>query len=131
VPRQERYQQIAERFEQAARARIGRLERLADICEAIAVTARTLARAVRAVHGTTPSRHLRALRLAAVRQALCSAKEGAETVTDAAMRFGFRELGRFAADYRAAFGESPSETLRRASETGPNPDGDHRRAGCL
>ena len=51
-------------------------------------------------------------------------KEGAETVTDAAMRFGFRELGRFAVDYRAAFGESPSETLRRASGL-VQPNGPH------
>jgi AraC-like DNA-binding protein len=35
------------------------------------------------------------------------------TVTQAAMRFGFRELGRFGVLYREAFGESPSETRRR------------------
>ena len=43
---------------------------------------------------------------------------GNGSVTDIAMRFGFRELGRFAGDYRARFGESPSETLRRGSSRG-------------
>ena len=33
-------------------------------------------------------------------------------VTDIATRWGFTHLGRFAAIYRARFGESPSETLR-------------------
>jgi hypothetical protein len=37
------------------------------------------------------------------------------------MRFGFRELARFAVDYRAAFGESPSET-RHGNSAG---------SGCL
>jgi AraC-like DNA-binding protein len=36
------------------------------------------------------------------------------TVTEAAMRFGFPELGKFGVLYRKAFGESPSETRRRA-----------------
>src|SRR5262249_52673195 len=72
-------------------------------------------RAFRAVEGITPSQYLSALRLAQARRALLSADSGAETVTDVAMRFGFRELGRFAALYRKNFGESPSATLRRAS----------------
>jgi AraC-like DNA-binding protein len=35
-------------------------------------------------------------------------------VTAVALRWGFGHLGQFAADYRARFGELPSETLRRA-----------------
>jgi hypothetical protein len=33
------------------------------------------------------------------------------------MCFGFVELGRFSVEYRKVFGESPSQTLHRASRT--------------
>ena len=116
VPTRQRYQQIVDRFEQIARANLENPSHMADICEAIAVSQRTLMRAVRAIHGTTPSRHLHALRLSEARRAL---KDGAsENVTQVALRFGFRELGRFAVDYRAAFGESPSDTLRHGRDCG-------------
>jgi len=36
------------------------------------------------------------------------------TVTEIATALGFVELGRFSVEYRRAFGESPSETLRQA-----------------
>ena len=36
-----------------------------------------------------------------------------ETVTSVAFDWGFSHLGRFAALYKACFGEQPSETLRR------------------
>jgi transcriptional regulator GlxA family with amidase domain len=114
VPTRQRYQQIVDRFEEIARANLGDPERISDICDAIAVSQRTLVRAFHAVHGTSPSRYLHALRLAEARKAL---KNGAfENVTEVAVRFGFHELGRFAVDYRAAFGESPSDTLRHCRE---------------
>ena len=111
---QERYQQIVERFEAVARANLGKPGGIAEFCEAAGVTPRTLSRACHTVRGTTPVRHLRAIRLAAARQALMSADARAETITEVAMRFGFRELGRFAVSYRTEFGESPSQTLSRA-----------------
>ena len=58
-------------------------------------------------------RYLRRARLVRVRQALLAAR-GDETVTHVALAWGFTHLGRFALEYRSLFGESPSETLRRA-----------------
>jgi transcriptional regulator GlxA family with amidase domain len=109
----ERYQQIVDRFDAVARAQLGSLGQIAELCRAAGVTQRTLSRAFHAIRGKAPSRYLHELRLTEVRQALLS-NAGEGSVTEVAMRFGFRELGRFAVDYRARFGESPSETLRRA-----------------
>jgi transcriptional regulator GlxA family with amidase domain len=113
LPIRQRYQHIVDRFEEVARARLGELNRISDICAAIAVSERTLERAFQAIYGITASRHLHAVRLAEARKALLSAGSEAENVTQIATRFGFYELGRFAGEYRAAFGESPSETARR------------------
>ena len=110
-----RHRQIVDRFDEIARANLERSLPIAQLCELTAVSPRTLTRAFRAVHGTTPSRYLHALRLAEARRALLAADAEALSVTQVAMRFGFRELGRFAVHYRATFGESPSETLRRTS----------------
>ena len=113
MPKRQRYQHIVDRFEEVARARLGELNRISDICAAIDVGERTLERAFRAIYGITASRHLHGVRLAEARKALLSAGAGAENVTQVAVRFGFYELGRFAGEYRAAFGESPSDTTRR------------------
>ena len=83
---------------------VAELSRIADINQ------RTLSRAFREIRGIGPYRYFQYLRLSEVRRVLAS--EGG-SVTQAAMRFGFRELGRFGVLYRKAFGESPSETKRR------------------
>ncbi|MCK1445671.1 MULTISPECIES: helix-turn-helix domain-containing protein [unclassified Bradyrhizobium] len=110
----ERYQGIVVRFDELIRTNLGKLNHVSDVSAAMGVTQRTLVRAIRTVHGTTPSYRLRMLRLTEARDALMLVKARTETVTDVAMRLGFVQLGRFAADYRGAFGESPSDTLRRA-----------------
>ena len=86
------------------------LARLADIT---GVRPRTLETHFRTFLRTTPLGWVRRVRLTRVRQQLLHA--GAEaTVTDVAVANGFSQLGRFAGHYRRTFGESPSETIRRA-----------------
>jgi adenylate cyclase len=62
--------------------------------------------------GTTPLGWVRRMRLARARCELL--RSGAtDTVTEIAFANGFSQLGRFAAQYRAAFGELPSGTIKR------------------
>jgi AraC-like DNA-binding protein len=62
---------------------------------------------------TTPSGYLRQVRLGRVRDALLASDADSTTVATVASGWGFFSLGRFAAQYREAYGESPSQTLRR------------------
>jgi len=86
---------------------------LADLCQALRLSRRTLQRAFTEVLGIGPARYLTLKRLTAVRAELRQRDPAATTVTGTALRHGFWELGRFARDYRRTFGESPSETLSR------------------
>jgi transcriptional regulator GlxA family with amidase domain len=57
--------------------------------------------------------YLRQIRLRRAREALRAAHRDATTVRAVAVGLGILHMGRFAAAYRAAFGESPSDTLNR------------------
>lgn len=83
-----------------------------DIAEAVHLSVRALQAGFQAHLGTTPMAHLRRARLERVRTALSDGS--ADSVTDAALRWGIPHLGRLSGDYRQAFGESPSQTLRRS-----------------
>jgi AraC family ethanolamine operon transcriptional activator len=63
----------------------------------------------------SPKRWALAERMAGVRRALTSVDRRTGTVTGIASDYGFHELGRFAAAYKNAFGEAPSQTLRGTS----------------
>ena len=63
-----------------------------------------------------PIRYLTLRRMNLVRRALLRADPSKATVTRIVTDHGFWELGRFSIVYRALFGESPSETLRRPTE---------------
>jgi len=106
----QRYRQIVDRFEHVARANVGNFAHVADVSCIAGINQRTLSRAFREVRGIGPYRYLQHLRLSEVRRVLST--EGG-TVTQAAMRFGFRELGSFGVLYRKAFGETPTETRQR------------------
>ena len=86
------------------------LERLAQIS---GVRPRTLETHFKMFLGTTPLGWVRRMRLARARQEMLHAGPE-DTVTGVALSSGFGQLGRFAADYRKAFGELPSTTMQRA-----------------
>lgn len=59
--------------------------------------------------------YLRDDRLRRARETLLAAAPGATTVGAVASGLGLLHLGRFAAAYRNAFGEAPSDTLNRST----------------
>lgn len=63
--------------------------------------------------GQPPMRYLRDVRLRRIHADLRDARPGSTTVEAVASRWGLLHMGRFAAAYRAAFGEAPSATLAR------------------
>jgi AraC-like DNA-binding protein len=88
----------------------------ADLCAALSISERTLRRYFEEAYDTSPGRFLRLRRLNQARRAL---RSGAfASVTAAGIRFGFFDLGRFAADYHRLFGEFPSHTLSHANRAG-------------
>jgi AraC family ethanolamine operon transcriptional activator len=86
--------------------RIGELSRVAGVSE------RTLRKAFHTVHGVSPKQFDLRERLFGARRALCEVDAARKTVTTIACEFGFFELGRFSRAYKAAFGESPSQTIK-------------------
>jgi AraC-like DNA-binding protein len=84
-----------------------------DIAAAVGVSQRSLQASFRRFRDTTPMAYLRRLRLEAARAELAN-PENRLPIYEVALKWGFTHMGRFAAQYRAAFGETPSETFRRA-----------------
>ena len=89
---------------------------MADICRLTGTSRRSLEAVVRLRTGRSPWEYLRWRRLWRAR-ALLDQPRADTTVTDVAFTLGFWHLGRFAAAYAAAFGETPSSTLSRARGT--------------
>jgi len=103
---------IVARFEQFLAANHDRVLYLAEICAAVGTSERTLRNCCHEHLGMGPIRYLWLRRMQLARHALLEADRTDATVTAIATEYGFWELGRFAAEYRTLFGESPSATLR-------------------
>ena len=84
---------------------------LADLCQASHVSERRVRSAFYECYQMSPTAYLRVTALNAVRRQLLHGPQLRDAVSRAATDWGFWHLSRFAAQYRALFGESPSATL--------------------
>jgi AraC-like DNA-binding protein len=113
---QRRHKDIMVRFERLLQTQPDQDMRLLEICTALGVSERLL-RSLCAEHlGMGPIVYDRLRRMKLVRHALRRGGSAEASVSAVARRYGFRSPGRFAVNYRHAFGESPSATLRRGSD---------------
>jgi AraC family ethanolamine operon transcriptional activator len=88
----------------------GRPVHISELGDALRVSRRSLHRAFHDVLGIGPTAYLRRRRLSAIHSALSRCDPATTSIGDLAFEHGFPETGRFAAYYRAHFGERPSET---------------------
>lgn len=84
-----------------------------DLCASTEVSERTLRNVFHEYFGVGPMRLLKVRQLLEIRRALLAAEPGHDTVTRIAASFGVWDFSLFARNYKALYGESPSQSLRR------------------
>jgi AraC-like DNA-binding protein len=85
---------------------------LTDIADAVNVSPRAVQYMFRKHRDCTPMQYARRVRLQYAHLDLLGGDPTSTTVSEVARRWGFAHLGRFAASYRMAYGQSPQATLR-------------------
>lgn len=99
-------------FEELLGAARGSRNPMSSICEALDVSEHRLRQLCAAHLGMSPTAYERLWRMWRTRYALRTADDTSKVSVIARLN-GFQDLGRFAINYRSAFGESPSATLRK------------------
>ncbi|HHX6895851.1 XylDLEGF operon transcriptional activator XylS [Pseudomonas aeruginosa] len=89
------------------------LERLAELAM---MSPRSLYNLFEKHAGTTPKNYIRNRKLESIRACLSDPSANVRSITEIALDYGFLHLGRFAENYRSAFGELPSDTLRQCKK---------------
>jgi AraC-like DNA-binding protein len=105
---------IAARFEALLQTEPEQFLPIAKICAALGVSAQILRISCEEQIGIRPSEYARRWRMQHVHRALRNGNPATASVSEIARRYGFRDSGRFATDYRSVYGELPSATLRRS-----------------
>jgi AraC family ethanolamine operon transcriptional activator len=82
---------------------------VAEVCQQLGVSRRSLQYCFQNLLNTTPMAYLRAQRLNGVRTML----KTAHSVTEAAAHWGFWHFGHFSQEYKKMFGELPSVTFKK------------------
>jgi AraC-like DNA-binding protein len=104
---------VAEAARQFIDAHASEPIRISELAIQLGVSCRALQLAFKKRFGCTPLDHLFACRLGLARTRLLAPTDTTTTVAAIAVDCGFVNLGAFAGRYYRAFGERPSETLRR------------------
>ncbi len=94
--------------------RLGDDVSIGQLCVDSGASWRTLSRGFRERFGIGPKAYFNRLRLYRVKSDLLAGSTS-YGVADAANKWGFWHMGQFARDYRAMFGELPSETMNGAN----------------
>lgn len=89
---------------------------VAELCQKLNISRRMLNYCFQDALDINPVQYLRSLRLNGVRRALRDPDGSGQQIRDIAAKWGFWHLPRFAAEYRALFGELPSDTLRQTHQ---------------
>jgi AraC-like DNA-binding protein len=96
------------------RAHLAEKVTLADLTTTCGISQRALLIQFKHFLDVSPIAHLLRMRLTAARSQL-QQSDGSISISEIASRCGVTHLGRFATEYRRAFDELPSATLRRAA----------------
>jgi len=91
---------------------LGKPLTLKQLAEDLESSSSALSYGFQDLFGMSPMRYLKVRRLNALRQRLKASYPEESTITMLASQFGFWSAGHFAKDYRAMFGELPSQTLQ-------------------
>lgn len=86
-----------------------------DVADHVGLCVRSLQEGFAKHVGATPTAYLRQVRLCRIREVLLLSDPSETSVATVAASWGFFHLGRFAGQYREAYGEPPSATLRRTA----------------
>jgi AraC-like DNA-binding protein len=116
-----RHAETMARFERVLALQGDRQLPMSELCAGTGVSERTLRVCCADFLGMSPTAYARLRRLNLVRSALLRNTRTTATIGTVARKYGFSELGRFAAAYRLAFGESPSATLQGGHATARDP----------
>ena len=108
-----RHAHIMIRFEEVLAEHFGEPLHTTALCELIGVTERTLRSCCAEFLGMSPARYVLLRRLSRAHVALRDAGPDGASLFELVRGFGFAELGRFEAAYRAVFSEAPLTTLQR------------------
>jgi AraC-like DNA-binding protein len=107
-------QEVMAAFQEVLEGKKGCPTSMAEICAALRISSPLVRRLCSEHLGMRPNSYDRLRRISLVRRTLEHGGSATICVTAIAYKNGFRDIRRFMASYRAAFGESPYTTLQRS-----------------